>query len=45
MNGSFRVRIRFERVGSGFSGKLISAGSNEAILDEIKSDNIHLHLL
>src|SRR5580658_3544439 len=43
MNGSFKVRIHFESVGSGFSGKLINPSGNETILDEIKSDGSHLH--
>jgi dienelactone hydrolase len=43
MNGGFKVRIHFEKAGSGFSGKLINLSGNETILDEIKSDGAHLH--
>ena len=43
MNGSFKVRIHFERVSSGFSGKLINPSGNETVLDQIASDGTHLH--
>jgi len=43
MNGSFKVRIHFERVGSGFSGKLINPSGNETVLDQITSEGTHLH--
>lgn len=43
MNGSFEVRIHFERVSSGFSGKLINPSGNETVLDQITSDGTHLH--
>src|ERR1700735_3003076 len=43
MNGSFKVRLHFERVGSGFSGTLINQSGNETILDEVKCDGTHLH--
>jgi uncharacterized protein len=43
MNGSFKVRIHFERVSSGFSGKLINPSGNETVLDQITSDGTHLH--
>jgi uncharacterized protein len=42
MNGSFKVRIHFERVSAGFSGKLINPSGNETVLDEITSDGTHL---
>ncbi|HET6931833.1 MAG TPA: alpha/beta fold hydrolase [Candidatus Acidoferrum sp.] len=43
LNGSFKVRIHFERVSSGFSGKLINPSGNETVLDQITSDGTHLH--
>ena len=43
MNGSFKVRIHFERAGSGFSGKLINPSGNETVLDQITSDGARLH--
>ena len=43
MNGSFKVRIHFERAGSGFTGKLINPSGNETVLDEITSDGARLH--
>ena len=43
MNGGFKVRIHFERAGSGFSGKLINPSGNETVLDQITSDGTHLH--
>jgi pimeloyl-ACP methyl ester carboxylesterase len=43
MNGGFTVRLHFERVDSGFSGKLINPSGNETVLDEITSDGTHLH--
>jgi uncharacterized protein len=43
MNGGFKVRIHFERTGSGFSGKLINPSGNETVLDQITSDGTHLH--
>ncbi|HVH61709.1 MAG TPA: hypothetical protein VM709_15305 [Candidatus Sulfotelmatobacter sp.] len=43
MNGGFKVRIHFERAGSGFSGKLINPSGNETVLDEITSDGARLH--
>jgi len=43
MNGGFKVRIHFERVDSGFSGKLINPSGNETVLDQITSDSTHLH--
>jgi hypothetical protein len=43
MNGSFKVRIHFEKAGSGFSGKLINPSGNETILDQITSDGTRLH--
>ena len=43
MNGGFRVRIHFEKTGSGFSGKLINPSGNETILDRVMSDGTHLH--
>src|ERR1700684_2524008 len=42
MNGGFRVRLHFERVDSGFSGKLINPSGNETILDQITLDGTHL---
>ena len=42
MNGGFKVRIHFQRAGSGFSGKLINPSGNETVLDEIQSDGKHL---
>ena len=43
MNGGFKVRIHFEKVSSGFSGKLINPTGNETVLDQITSDGAHLH--
>src|SRR5215472_2377076 len=43
MNGSFKVRIHFEKAGSGFSGKLINPSGNETVLDQITCDGAHLH--
>ena len=43
MKGGFRVRIHFERTGSGFSGKLINPSDNETVLDQVTSDATHLH--
>ncbi len=43
MNGGFKVRIHFERVASGFSGKLINPSGNETVLDQITADSTHLH--
>ena len=43
MNGGFKVRIYFERIGPGFSGKLINPSGNETVLDQITSDGTHLH--
>jgi uncharacterized protein len=43
MNGAFKVRIHFERTGSGFSGELINPSGNETVLDGITSDGTHLH--
>ncbi len=43
MNGGFKVRIHFERAGSGFGGKLINPSGNETVLDQITSDGTHLH--
>jgi hypothetical protein len=43
MNGSFKVRIHFERNGSGFSGKLINPSGNETVLDQITCDGTRLH--
>jgi len=43
MNGGFKVRLHFERVDSGFSGKLINPSGNETVLDQITSDGTHLH--
>ena len=43
MNGGFKVRIHFEKVSSGFSGKLINPSGNETVLDQITSDGTHLH--
>jgi pimeloyl-ACP methyl ester carboxylesterase len=43
MNGGFKVRIHFERVGSGFDGKLINPSGNETALDQVASDGTHLH--
>lgn len=44
MNGGFKVRIHFEKAGSGFSGKLINPSGNETVLDQIVSDSTRLHL-
>src|ERR1700751_536133 len=38
MNGGFKVRIHFERAGSGFSGKLINPSRNETGLDDVRRD-------
>lgn len=43
LNGGFKVRIHFEKAGSGFSGKLINPSGNETVLDQITSDGTHLH--
>jgi pimeloyl-ACP methyl ester carboxylesterase len=43
MNGGFKVRLHFERVDSGFGGKLINPSGNETTLDEVTSDGTHLH--
>lgn len=43
MNGSFKVRIHFERDGSGFRGKLINPSGNETALNQVTSDNTRLH--
>lgn len=43
MNGGFKVRIHFERAGSGFSGKLINPSGNETVLDQITCDGARLH--
>lgn len=43
MSGGFRVRIHFDKAGSGFSGKLINPSGNETVLDRVKSDGTHLH--
>jgi uncharacterized protein len=43
MNGGFKVRIHFERIGPRFSGKLINPSGNETVLDQITSDGTHLH--
>ena len=43
LNGGFKVRIHFERAGSGFSGTLINPSGNETVLDQITSDGAHLH--
>ena len=43
MNEGFKVRIHFERTGSGFSGKLINPSGNETVLDQVTSDGTHLH--
>jgi uncharacterized protein len=43
LNGSFKVRIHFERAGSGLSGTLINPSGNETVLDEITSDGARLH--
>ena len=43
MNGSFKVRMHFERTGSGFSGKLINPSGNETVLDDVTTDGTHLH--
>ena len=43
MNGSFKVRIHFERAGAGFSGKLINPSGNETVLDQITCDGARLH--
>lgn len=43
MNGSFKVRIHFEKSESGFSGKLINPSGNETVLDQITSDGTRLH--
>ena len=43
MNGGFKVRIHFEKSGSGFEGKLINPSGNETVLDQITSDGTHLH--
>lgn len=43
MNGGFKVRVHFERTGSGFSGKLINPSGNETVLDQITSDGTQLH--
>lgn len=42
MNGGFKVRIHFERAGSGFSGKLINPSGNETVLDQITCDGARL---
>lgn len=43
MNGGFKVRIHFERAGSGFSGKLINPSGNETVLDQITCDGRRPH--
>lgn len=43
MSGGFKVRIHFERAGSGFSGKLINPSGNETVIDQISSDGTRLH--
>jgi pimeloyl-ACP methyl ester carboxylesterase len=43
MNGGFKVRIHFDRAGSGFDGKLINPSGNETALDHVASDRTHLH--
>jgi uncharacterized protein len=43
MNGGFKVRIHFEKAGSGFHGKLINPSGNETALDLVTSDGTHLH--
>ena len=43
INTGFKVRVHFERVSSGFSGKLINPSGNETVLDQITSDGTHLH--
>ncbi len=43
LNGSFKVRIHFERAGSGLSGTLINPSGNETVLDQITSDGARLH--
>jgi hypothetical protein len=43
MSGGFKVRIHFERAGSGFTGKLINPSGNETALDRITSDGTRLH--
>jgi len=43
LNGSFKVRIHFERAGAGLSGTLINPSGNETVLDQITSDGARLH--
>lgn len=43
MNGGFKVRIHFEKAGSGFTGKLINPSGNETALERITADGTHLH--
>ncbi len=43
INGGFKIRIHFEKTGSGFEGKLINPSGNETVLDQITSDGKHLH--
>ncbi len=42
INGGFKVRIHFEKTGSGFEGKLTNPSGNETVLDQITSDGKHL---
>ena len=43
MNGGFKVRIHFEKIDSGYSGKLINPSGNETVLDQVTSDGTQVH--
>jgi len=43
MNGGFKVRIHFEKIDSGYTGKLINPSGNETVLDQVTSDGTQLH--
>lgn len=43
MPGGFKVRLHFEKSGSGFTGKLINPSGNETALDQVTWDPTHVH--
>ncbi len=43
MNGGFKVRVHFEKIDSGYNGKLINPSGNETALEQVTSDGTKLH--